>query len=164
MDGSQEGQVNATSLAHYKDIQRKIVEFIRKRYHLLERCLNLEYAVVPLLHLRVMHPSSDESIFLKPLSQYLCSVSFVKVYFCVLQIKTNTPVPDDLTDQSVPAGPVPPFPDVNELSRELPNLEPICKRSSILSISSVYLCRKTHITCLCAYSVLSFMYFAIFKM
>ncbi|KAK3131779.1 hypothetical protein QOZ80_6AG0511350 [Eleusine coracana subsp. coracana] len=85
LEGTQEGQVNATSLAQYKDIQKKIVEFIRKRFHLLERCLNLEYAV----------------------------------------IKTNTPVPDDLTDQSVPARPVPQFSDVSELSRELPSLEPI---------------------------------------
>ncbi|TVU12298.1 hypothetical protein EJB05_45935 [Eragrostis curvula] len=82
LEGTQEGQVNATQ---YKDYQRKVVEFIRKRYHILERCLNLEYAV----------------------------------------IKTNTPVPDDLTEQSVPAGHVPSFPDVNEMSRELPNLEPI---------------------------------------
>ncbi|XP_062228270.1 CHD3-type chromatin-remodeling factor PICKLE-like [Phragmites australis] len=81
---TQEGQVNS-SLSHYKEIQRKIVEFIRKRYHLLERCLNLEYAV----------------------------------------IKTDTPVPDDLTEQTVPGGHVPLFPDISELSRELPNLEPI---------------------------------------
>jgi hypothetical protein len=70
-------------------------------------------------------------------------------YFCDLQMKTNTPVPDDLTDQSVPTGPVPPFPDVNELSRELPNLEPICKLSSIFCISSlfIYAERPTQYAC-----------------
>jgi hypothetical protein len=46
LEGAQEGQVNSTSMSHYKEIQRKIVEFLRKRYHLLERALNLEYAVV----------------------------------------------------------------------------------------------------------------------
>ncbi len=46
LESTQEGQSNPTSMIHYRDTQRKIVEFIRKRYHLLERCLNLEYAVV----------------------------------------------------------------------------------------------------------------------
>ena len=45
LEGAQEGQVNAAG-AHYKEVQRKIVEFLRKRYHILERCLDLEYAVV----------------------------------------------------------------------------------------------------------------------
>jgi hypothetical protein len=45
LEGAQEAQVNAAG-AHYKEIQRKIVEFLRKRYHILERCLDLEYAVV----------------------------------------------------------------------------------------------------------------------
>uniref|UniRef100_A0A0E0DXZ4 DNA helicase n=1 Tax=Oryza meridionalis TaxID=40149 RepID=A0A0E0DXZ4_9ORYZ len=46
LESTQEGQSNPTSMIHYRDTQRKIVEFIRKRYHLLERCLNLEYAVI----------------------------------------------------------------------------------------------------------------------
>jgi hypothetical protein len=81
-----------------------------------------------------------------------------------MQMKTNTPVPNDLTDQSVPTGLDPPFPDVNNLLREMPNLEPICKLSSILCISSVYLCRKAHTICLCAYSLFSLMYVAILKL
>uniref|UniRef100_A0A0D9WMM4 CHD3-type chromatin-remodeling factor PICKLE n=1 Tax=Leersia perrieri TaxID=77586 RepID=A0A0D9WMM4_9ORYZ len=46
VENTQEGQSNPTSMTHYRDTQRKTVEFIRKRFHLLERCLNLEYAVV----------------------------------------------------------------------------------------------------------------------
>ncbi|KAL6861920.1 hypothetical protein ACP4OV_017620 [Aristida adscensionis] len=47
LEGTQEeGQVNSTSMTQYREIQRKVVEFIRKRFHLLERCLNLEYAVI----------------------------------------------------------------------------------------------------------------------
>ncbi|KAL6606072.1 hypothetical protein ACP70R_041725 [Stipagrostis hirtigluma subsp. patula] len=85
LEGTQEGQVNSTSIGQYRDIQKRVVEFIRKRFQLLERCLNLEYAV----------------------------------------IKTNTPVPDDLAEQDVPAGRVPVVRDISELLRELPNLEPI---------------------------------------
>ncbi|KAG8093796.1 hypothetical protein GUJ93_ZPchr0012g21180 [Zizania palustris] len=39
---TQEGQSNTTS----RETQRKTVEFIRKRFHILERCLNLEYCVI----------------------------------------------------------------------------------------------------------------------
>ncbi|CAN6190414.1 unnamed protein product [Urochloa humidicola] len=46
LEGAQEAQVNSAAGAHYKEIQRKIVEFLRKRYHILERCLDLEYAVI----------------------------------------------------------------------------------------------------------------------
>uniref|UniRef100_J3MBV3 Uncharacterized protein n=1 Tax=Oryza brachyantha TaxID=4533 RepID=J3MBV3_ORYBR len=46
LENTQEGQSNPTSMTHYRDTQRKTVEFIRKRFHLLERCLNLEYAVI----------------------------------------------------------------------------------------------------------------------
>jgi chromodomain-helicase-DNA-binding protein 4 len=46
LESTQEVQVNPTSLSQYRDIQRKIVEFIRKRYHLLEKCLDTEYAVI----------------------------------------------------------------------------------------------------------------------
>jgi chromodomain-helicase-DNA-binding protein 4 len=46
LESPQEAQVNPTSLSQYRDIQRKIVEFIRKRYHILEKCLDIEYAVV----------------------------------------------------------------------------------------------------------------------
>jgi len=87
LEGAQEGQVNAAG-AHYKEIQRKIVEFLRKRYHILERCLDLEYAV----------------------------------------IKSNTPVPDDIAEQGIPAGHAPAVRDINELLvelQELQNLEPI---------------------------------------
>ncbi|WVZ82247.1 hypothetical protein U9M48_029533 [Paspalum notatum var. saurae] len=85
LESTQEGQVNS-SLAHYKEIQRKIVEFLRKRYHILERCLDLEYSV----------------------------------------IKKKIPVPDDITEQGIPAGHVPLLPDISELLGELPKLEPIC--------------------------------------
>ncbi|AQL01564.1 CHD3-type chromatin-remodeling factor PICKLE [Zea mays] len=85
LEGAQEGQANTTSMSHYKEIQRKIVEFLRKRYHLMERALNMEYAV----------------------------------------IKKKIPVPDDITEQGVPAGHAPFIPDISELLRELPNLEPI---------------------------------------
>jgi chromodomain-helicase-DNA-binding protein 4 len=44
-----------------------------------------------------------------------------------LQITKKIPVPDDITEQGVPAGHVPLLPDISELLRELPNLEPICK-------------------------------------
>jgi chromodomain-helicase-DNA-binding protein 4 len=87
LEGAQEGEVN-TAGAHYKEIQRKIVEFLRKRYHILERCLDLEYAV----------------------------------------IKSNTPVPDDIAEQGIPAGHAPAVRDINELLvelQELQNLEPI---------------------------------------
>ncbi|KAG2604632.1 hypothetical protein PVAP13_4NG114681 [Panicum virgatum] len=87
LEGAQEGQVNAAG-AHYKEVQRKIVEFLRKRYHILERCLDLEYAV----------------------------------------IKSNTPVPDDIAEQGIPAGHAPAVRDINELLvelQELQNLEPI---------------------------------------
>ncbi|CAM0913117.1 unnamed protein product [Alopecurus aequalis] len=46
LESTQEVQVNPTSLSQYRDIQRKIVEFIRKRYHILEKCLDIEYAVI----------------------------------------------------------------------------------------------------------------------
>ncbi|XP_047075437.1 CHD3-type chromatin-remodeling factor PICKLE [Lolium rigidum] len=46
LESPQEVQVNPTSLSQYRDIQRKIVEFIRKRYHILEKCLDIEYAVI----------------------------------------------------------------------------------------------------------------------
>ncbi|XP_044425418.1 CHD3-type chromatin-remodeling factor PICKLE isoform X3 [Triticum aestivum] len=85
LESTQEVQVNPTSLSQYRDIQRKIVEFIRKRYHILEKCLDIEYAV----------------------------------------IKTNTPVPDDLTEQNVPMGHSPAVPDISEVLRELPPLVPI---------------------------------------
>ncbi|KAF7107219.1 hypothetical protein CFC21_107879 [Triticum aestivum] len=85
LENTQEVQVNPTSLSQYRDIQRKIVEFIRKRYHILEKCLDIEYAV----------------------------------------IKTNTPVPDDLTEQNVPMGHSPAVPDISEVLRELPPLVPI---------------------------------------
>ncbi|VAI83540.1 unnamed protein product [Triticum turgidum subsp. durum] len=85
LESTQEVQVNPTSLSQYRDIQRKIVEFIRKRYHILEKCLDLEYAV----------------------------------------IKTNTPVPDDLTEQNIPMGHSPAVPDISEVLRELPPLVPI---------------------------------------
>nr|CAB3469615.1 unnamed protein product [Digitaria exilis] len=88
LDGAQDGQVNLANVAHYKEIQRKIVEFLRKRYHILERCLDLEYAV----------------------------------------IKSNTPVPDDITEQGVPAGNAPAVRDISELLvelQELQNLVPI---------------------------------------
>uniref|UniRef100_A0A453QYV7 CHD3-type chromatin-remodeling factor PICKLE n=1 Tax=Aegilops tauschii subsp. strangulata TaxID=200361 RepID=A0A453QYV7_AEGTS len=85
LENTQEVQVNPTSLSQYRDIQRKIVEFIRKRYHILEKCLDIEYAV----------------------------------------IKTNTPVPDDLTEQNVPMGHSPAAPDISEVLRELPPLVPI---------------------------------------
>ncbi|VAI71304.1 unnamed protein product [Triticum turgidum subsp. durum] len=84
LESTQEVQVNPTSLSQYRDIQRKIVEFIRKRYHILEKCLDIEYAV----------------------------------------IKTNTPVPDDLTEQNVPMGHSPAVPDISEVLRELPPLMP----------------------------------------
>lgn len=51
----------------------------------------------------------------------------LKSYLLVLQIKTNTPVPDDLTEQNVPMGHSPAVPDISEVLRELPPLVPICK-------------------------------------
>jgi chromodomain-helicase-DNA-binding protein 4 len=51
----------------------------------------------------------------------------LKRTFFFLQIKNKIPVPDDITEQGVPAGHVPLLPDISELLRELPNLEPICK-------------------------------------
>jgi len=46
------------------------------------------------------------------------------------QIKSNTPVPDDIAEQGIPAGHAPAVRDINELLvelQELQNLEPICK-------------------------------------
>lgn len=45
LESAQEVQANPSSLSQYRDIQKKIVEFIRKRYHILEKCLDTEYAV-----------------------------------------------------------------------------------------------------------------------
>lgn len=62
-----------------------------------------------------------------------CSCSILQhllkltLFFSFLQIKKKIPVPDDITEQGVPAGHVPLIPDISELLRELPNLEPICK-------------------------------------
>jgi chromodomain-helicase-DNA-binding protein 4 len=44
-----------------------------------------------------------------------------------VQIKTKTPVPDDLTEQNVYGGQSPAVPDISEVLRELPPLVPICK-------------------------------------
>jgi chromodomain-helicase-DNA-binding protein 4 len=46
------------------------------------------------------------------------------------QIKSNTPVPDDIAEQGIPAGHAPAVRDINELLvelQELQNLEPIRK-------------------------------------
>lgn len=44
MDASKVNQVGPEY--HYHYAQRKMVDFIRKRYQILEKAMNLEYAVV----------------------------------------------------------------------------------------------------------------------
>lgn len=53
---------------HYHYAQRKMVDFIRKRYQILEKALNLEYAVVLSFSL-CPHPSSQ-------LNEYLSSFAY----------------------------------------------------------------------------------------